>query len=463
MLPELDAALVRDFPHLYRDRHGDTRETRMCDGFPGDGWEPIIRHLSEKLEPIARETGLRAVQVKEKFGELRFYVRGADGARVLPVAISKTVYAAISVAMEESSRTCEHCGAFGSIRKVEGWWATLCDACLERELARRVERKRRRQEGSAATPDAEIHVWLDDVRETPAGWTRAYTAREAIALLEAGGVVEISLDHDLGDKATCGSGYEVACWIEEAVAMRGFEPPKMVIHSANVVGRERMQRAIESIERLRRERFIEQVNAGYATLRADPEAWTEELRERELWEQTNRDGLESEAHEMGTKKPRLVRIVSGGQTGADRGGLDAAIALGIEHGGWCPRGRKAEDGTIPERYALMDVAASDYSVRTRRNVEDSDGTVVFTRGYPSGGSALTIQHAHKRGKPVLHVDLGAKDQRNAAMLLRAWLVENETAVLNVAGSRESKAPGIGDEVRRVLLRALGALREGSPK
>ncbi|MGO9832841.1 MAG: hypothetical protein ACLP1X_01360, partial [Polyangiaceae bacterium] len=61
MHPDLDVALVRDFPHLYRDRCGDTRETRMCDGFPGDGWEPIIRRLSEKLEPIARETGLRAV------------------------------------------------------------------------------------------------------------------------------------------------------------------------------------------------------------------------------------------------------------------------------------------------------------------------------------------------------------------------------------------------------------------
>ncbi len=98
----------------------------------------------------------------------------------------------------------------------------------------------------------EIRLWLDDVRETPAGWVRAYTAREAIALLEAGGVVEISLDHDLGDEATCGTGYEVACWIEEAVATRGFVPPAIRIHSANVVGRARMEQAIASIERLRR-------------------------------------------------------------------------------------------------------------------------------------------------------------------------------------------------------------------
>lgn len=96
-----------------------------------------------------------------------------------------------------------------------------------------------------------IRVWLDDVRDAPAGWMRAYTAREAITLLDAGGVVEISLDHDLGDEATCGTGYQVACWIEERVALDGFEPPTIKIHSANSVGRERMQRAIESIERLR--------------------------------------------------------------------------------------------------------------------------------------------------------------------------------------------------------------------
>ena len=96
-----------------------------------------------------------------------------------------------------------------------------------------------------------IRVWLDDVRDAPAaGWTRAFTAREAVALLEAGGVVEISLDHDLGDEATCGNGYQVACWMEAAVATHGFEPPTIRVHSANVVGRQRMQQAIESIERL---------------------------------------------------------------------------------------------------------------------------------------------------------------------------------------------------------------------
>jgi hypothetical protein len=238
MRPELDAALVRDFPRLFRDRCGDSSETRMCDGFAaGDGWEPIIRRLAEKLEPISRESDLRAVQVKEKLGELRFYVSGT------PATISKTVHAATSAAREESRRTCEHCGSPGLTRSFEGWLVTLCDACGEREQAQRAERKRRWREG--------IRVWLDDVRPAPEGWVRAYTACEAIALLEGGDVVEVSLDHDLGDEATCGTGYDVATWIEEQVALHGFEPPKLAIHSANVVGRERMQRAIESIERLR--------------------------------------------------------------------------------------------------------------------------------------------------------------------------------------------------------------------
>lgn len=237
MRPDLDAALVRDFPHLYRDRHGDTRDTRMCDGFPGDGWEPIIRRLSEKLEPIASEFGLHAAQVKEKFGDLRFYIRDVDGARVLPDAIAETVHAAICAAEKEASRTCEQCGAACPRRKPRSW-ATLCDPCRERAEALRPERRRRW-----------LSVWLDDVRPAPEGWTWVRWPDEAIELLKTGVVVELSLDHDLSDD-TRGTGYDVATWIEEQVALHGFVPPKIAIHSANVVGRERMQRAIESIERL---------------------------------------------------------------------------------------------------------------------------------------------------------------------------------------------------------------------
>ena len=100
-----------------------------------------------------------------------------------------------------------------------------------------------------------MKVFLDDVRAAPEGWTLVRTAREAIAALKTGAVTELSLDHDLGGDDTIGTGHDVLVWIEEAVALRGFEPPSLFVHSANPVGRQRMQQAIESIERLRKERM----------------------------------------------------------------------------------------------------------------------------------------------------------------------------------------------------------------
>jgi hypothetical protein len=151
----------------------------------------------------------------------------------------------------------------------------------------------------------------------------------------------------------------------------------------------------------------------------------------------------------------ITRIVSGGQTGADRGGLDAAIELGIEHGGWCPRGRRAEDGRIPERYHLRETETADYSARTERNVVDSDGTVLLTRGAPTGGSKLTADLAARHGKPLLHLDLAALDDDAAAATLRDWLAREHIATLNVAGTRESGCPGLADATRRLLMLAIG--------
>ena len=91
-----------------------------------------------------------------------------------------------------------------------------------------------------------MKVYLDDIREAPDGWHRVYWPDEAIALLEVGTVTEISLDHDLGDDSR-GTGYDVVLWIEEAVVTRQFTPPKISVHSANPVGRDRMLRAIQSI------------------------------------------------------------------------------------------------------------------------------------------------------------------------------------------------------------------------
>src|ERR1700694_742603 len=100
----------------------------------------------------------------------------------------------------------------------------------------------------------------------------------------------------------------------------------------------------------------------------------------------------------------LRKIISGGQTGADRAAPDFAIETGLEHGGYVPRGRKAEDGRIDDRYNLIELSTTSYPARTRRNIEESDGTVIFSLE-PSlnGGTKLTLELAVKLGKPVLRI------------------------------------------------------------
>jgi hypothetical protein len=150
----------------------------------------------------------------------------------------------------------------------------------------------------------------------------------------------------------------------------------------------------------------------------------------------------------------VIRIISGGQTGADRGGLDAAIALGIPHGGWCPKGRLAEDGTVPAKYVLRETDSPDYAIRTERNVKDSDGTVIFTRGDLAGGCALTAKIAISTGASLLHIDLKSTSQAKAVGKIRDWLAKRRVRVLNVAGSRESKATGIGADVQATIVELL---------
>lgn len=156
----------------------------------------------------------------------------------------------------------------------------------------------------------------------------------------------------------------------------------------------------------------------------------------------------------GQKNKKRPRIVSGGQTGADRGGLDAAIELGLPHGGWCPRGRRAEDGKTPRRYRLRETRTTRYAERTELNVKESDGTVLFFRGPLKGGSALTARLARKYRKPLLRIDLSAVGRLEAERRLRAWLIDNHIAILNVAGSRESEAPGIQRAVADIVTRAM---------
>jgi hypothetical protein len=158
---------------------------------------------------------------------------------------------------------------------------------------------------------------------------------------------------------------------------------------------------------------------------------------------------------------RSITIISGGQTGADRAALDLAIERGIPHGGWCPRGRMAEDGPLPARYALRETPTRKYAQRTAWNVRDSDATVVFSlASEPRGGTRLTLLLTERMGKPVLHLsrDALALDAdcavAGAAERLLAFLRENAVRTLNVAGPRASQEPEIGAFVRSVLEAAI---------
>ena len=152
----------------------------------------------------------------------------------------------------------------------------------------------------------------------------------------------------------------------------------------------------------------------------------------------------------------ITKIVSGGQTGVDWAALDVAIALGISHGGWCPRGRRAEDRRIPDVYDLQETDERDYSMRTRRNVEDSDGTLILSGGELTGGTALTRKLAKCEGSPVHVVDLR---QKLSFAVVEQWLLDNRIQVLNIAGPRESQQPGICEQTREWLSGLLEHLKK----
>ena len=139
----------------------------------------------------------------------------------------------------------------------------------------------------------------------------------------------------------------------------------------------------------------------------------------------------------------VTRIVSGAQTGVDRAALDVAIELGLPCGGWVPRGRIDEIGHIPDRYPnLVETETSDFSERTAANVRDSDGTLIISRGVLTGGSAYTREVAEKLGRPCRHVDLSTITAEDARHRVRTWLASENIGVLNVAGPRASKDPGV---------------------
>jgi len=146
----------------------------------------------------------------------------------------------------------------------------------------------------------------------------------------------------------------------------------------------------------------------------------------------------------------LKKIISGGQTGADQAGLDAAIKHNIPHGGAIPKGRMTEDGVLPRKYQLEELTTQSYPKRTEKNVVDSDGTVIFTHGKLTGGSLLTRKKAAQHGRPVIHLDLGVLDMEEAVIALQQFVEDNNVEVLNVAGSRASKGGSIYEEAFEII-------------
>lgn len=154
----------------------------------------------------------------------------------------------------------------------------------------------------------------------------------------------------------------------------------------------------------------------------------------------------------------LKRIVSGGQTGADRGALDAALGLGFPCGGWCPRGRRAEDGAIPPEYPVRELDSARYIDRTRRNVEDADGTLILAPGPLSGGTRATAAHARRLGRPCLVLDIDRMTPTEIVETARAWILACRIETLNVAGPRGSSHPGLQAAAEAVVAGLISSLR-----
>jgi hypothetical protein len=146
----------------------------------------------------------------------------------------------------------------------------------------------------------------------------------------------------------------------------------------------------------------------------------------------------------------IKKIISGGQTGADQAALDVAIKLNIPHGGWTPKGRKTEDGPLPDQYQLQEIPTGSYPKHTEQNIINSDGTLIFSHGKLTGGSKLTRDLAAKKNRSCLYIDLTQDTALYSANMIKMWLSDNGIKILNVAGPRASGKPEIYDDVVKVL-------------
>lgn len=154
----------------------------------------------------------------------------------------------------------------------------------------------------------------------------------------------------------------------------------------------------------------------------------------------------------------VTRIISGAQTGADRGALEAAHDLGISRGGTAPLGWRAEDDEIPEWYrqGMTQGPGAAYPARTRANVHNSDGTLIVSLGEltAESGSMLTGKLARSLGKPLLHMTIEKLEHPIGTALVRGWLEGRKIRTLNVAGPRESREPGLQAATRAAIVRLL---------
>ncbi len=157
---------------------------------------------------------------------------------------------------------------------------------------------------------------------------------------------------------------------------------------------------------------------------------------------------------------KSLRIISGGQTGVDRAALDFALENRIDCFGWCPKGRKAEDGVIPLSYPLKETETSDYERRTLKNVDESQGILVFVDGEPDKGTVLAIDRAEKQNKPIyiIHLTMNVEDQETGIINL---LENQKVSVVNIVGPHESSNPGIYQKTKKFLEELLLRLKGGT--
>lgn len=142
--------------------------------------------------------------------------------------------------------------------------------------------------------------------------------------------------------------------------------------------------------------------------------------------------------------------------------LDAAIAAGFPCGGWCPTGRRAEDGRIPDRYPVAELPDGGYPARTVRNLLESDGTLILYRAELDGGTALTRDECRRRGRPYLAIDAAGHAADEAATMAAGFIDAHDIQTLNVAGPRAGKWPGAADWAHTVIAGVLSAAGAQDP-